>query len=222
MGAAMTISRSLTMTVAALAATTAITITAPARAEVTALDYDIRKEGEPIGREQVRINRQDGVVTVEVQTRTRAKVLFLEFHYDHSRREEWRDGALVRMVADTDDDGAKSHLDAARSAAGWTFAVNGQSSQRGGDPLPLTLWGRAVLDKTELFSVIDAKAYRVQVASLGAESLTVGGRTVSAEHFRITGDVERDLWYGADGYLLRAAFQRSGYAIEMVRGEPRL
>lgn len=193
----------------------------PAWAEVTALDYDISKEGEPIGREQVRIKRQDGTAIVEVQTRTRAKVLFLEFHYDHSRREEWRDGALVRMIADTDDDGAKSHLDATRSAAGWALSINGQPSQRAGDPLPLTLWGRAVLERTELFSIIDAKPYRVQVASLGAETLTIGGRTVSAEHFRISGDVERDLWYGADGYLLRAAFQRSGYGIEMIRGESR-
>lgn len=193
----------------------------PARAEMTALDYDIRKEGEPIGREQVRINRQDGATVIDVQTRTRAKVLFLEFHYDHSRREEWRDGALLHMVADTDDDGTKSHLDASRSAAGWAFSVNGQQSQRAGDSLPLTLWGRAVLDRADLFSVIDAKPYRVQVAALGAEAVTIGGRTVNAEHFRISGDVERDLWYGTDGYLLRAAFQRSGYAIEMVRAEPR-
>lgn len=205
----------------ALAAALAVSAAVPARAETVALDYDIRKEGEPIGREHVRINHQDGIVTVEVQTRTRAKVLFLEFHYDHGRREEWRDGALVRMVADTDDDGTKSHLDATRSESGWSFAVNGQSSQRSGDLLPLTLWGRAVLDKKELFSVIDAKPYRVQVAAQGLESVMVDGRAVTAEHFRITGDVERDLWYGADGYLVRAAFQRSGYAIEMVRREPR-
>lgn len=205
----------------AMAAAFAVSAALPARAETVALDYDIRKEGEPIGREHVRINRQDGIATVEVQTRTRAKVLFLEFHYDHGRREEWRDGVLVRMVADTDDDGTKSHLDATRSDSGWDFTVNNQPSQRSGDLLPLTLWGRAVLDKTELFSVIDAKPYRVRVASLGAENITIDGRTVVADHFRITGDVERDLWYGANGYLVRAAFQRSGYAIEMVRLEPR-
>lgn len=205
----------------AAALSAAAAMAEPAWAELTALDYDIRKEGEPIGREQVRINQQDGVATVEVQTRTRAKVLFLEFHYDHSRREEWRDGALVHMVADTDDDGTRSRLEASRSTSGWTLAVNGQPSQRTGDLLPLTLWGRAVLDKRELFSVIDAKPYRVKVEPLGPESLSINGRPVSAEHFRMTGDVERDLWYGADGYLVRATFQRAGYAIEMVRGEPR-
>lgn len=160
-------------------------------------------------------------MVVDVTTRTRAKVLFLEFRYDHSRREEWQDGKLVRMVADTDDDGTKSHLESSRTESGWTIAVNGQSSQRAGDSLPLTLWGRAVLDRRDLFSIIDAKPYGVQVASLGTEAVTVDGKAVAAEHFRMTGDVERDLWYGPDGYLLRAAFQRAGYPIEIVRNARR-
>lgn len=190
-----------------------------AGAETTSFSYGIRKEGEPIGREQVRISPQDGGAVVEVETRTRAKVLFLDFHYDHRRREEWRGNTLVRMVADTDDDGTRSHLEAVQADGGWQFTVNGQATHRPGDLLPLTLWGRSVVGKTDLFSIIDAKPYRVKVVSLGTEPVLVGGKTVPAEHFRMTGDVERDLWYGEDGYLLRAAFQRSGYAIEMVREE---
>lgn len=193
------------------------TVVPAAGAETAALDYDIRKDGEPIGREQVRISRQDGGAVVEVETHTRAKVLFLEFHYDHRRREEWQGAKLLRMVANTDDDGAKSHLDAVQADGGWRLTVNGQASQRPGDLLPLTLWGRAVVGKNDLFSIIDAKPYRVNVASVGVEQVNVGGKTVPAEHVRMTGDVERDLWYGDDGYLLRAAFQRSGYAIEVVR-----
>ncbi len=193
----------------------------PAWAESVALGYSIRKEGEPIGQERVTINRDGDAALVEVRTTTRAKVLFLEFRYDHNRREEWRGGRLVRMVADTDDDGTKSKLEAVRKDGGWTFTVNGQSAERPGDALPLTLWGRAILDRKELFSIIDAKPYGVQVAALGNETVNVDGTAQQAEHFRITGDVERDLWYGADGYLLRAAFQRSGYPIEVVRTERR-
>ncbi|MCR6632545.1 MAG: DUF6134 family protein [Magnetospirillum sp.] len=198
-------------------ATLTLVLPLVAAAEPVALAYDIRKEGEPIGRETVRIIDQGGTTAVQVETRTRAKVLFLEFHYDHSRHEEWRDGKLLRMAARTDDDGSKTQPEASAGEAGWTLTVNGQATQRAGDSLPLTLWGRAILGKAELFSVIDAKPYRVQVASLGAESVDVGGKAVKAEHVRISGDVERDLWYGADGYLLRATFQRAGYPIEMVR-----
>lgn len=187
-------------------------------ADTVSLGYDIRKEGESIGKEQVRIARaDDGTAVVDVQTKTRAKVLFLEFRYDHSRREEWRNGAMVRMVADTDDDGSKFHLEAERSASGWNLTVNGQASERPGDLLPLTLWGRSILEKSELFSIIDAKPYKVRVEALGSEQVSVGGQMVTAEHFRMSGGVERDLWYGSDGFLLRATFQRSGYPIEIVR-----
>lgn len=202
-----------------------LAVAAPAAgfaSESVSLGYDIRKEGESIGKEQVRIAREDdGATSVEVKTHTRAKVLFLEFTYDHSRHEEWRGGRLVHMVGDTDDDGSKYHLEATRSNAGWTLVVNGQSSERAGDLLPLTLWGRSILDKGELFSIIDAKPYKVQVASLGNEDVPVGDKTVAAEHFRMTGDVQRDLWYGADGYLLRVTFTRSGYPIEIVREDRR-
>lgn len=187
-------------------------------ADRVSLGFDIRKEGESIGKEQVRIARaDDGTAVVDVQTKTRAKVLFLEFRYDHSRREEWRNGAMVHMVADTDDDGSKFHLEAERSAGGWNFSVNGQASERPGDLLPLTLWGRSILEKSELFSIIDAKPYKVKVEALGSEQVSVGGQMVTAEHFRMSGGVERDLWYGSDGFLLRATFQRSGYPIEIVR-----
>lgn len=189
-------------------------------AETLSLTYEIRKEKEAIGRESVRIERDNGIETVMVETHTRASVLFLEFRYDHSRREEWRDGTLVRMVGDTDDDGTKTHLDARASDRGWMLAVNGGQSQRTGDALPLTLWGRAVLSRRDLFSVIDAKPYRVTVAALGAETLTLAGKAVVGEHFRMTGDVERDLWYGGDGLLLRATFERAGFPIEMVRIDP--
>ncbi len=208
-----------TLAGAALAA--ALLCSVPVWADSVALGYSIRKEGEPIGQERVTINRDGDAALVEVRTTTRAKVLFLEFHYDHSRREEWQGGKLVRMVADTDDDGTKSKLEAVRGDNGWTMTVNGESAERVGDPLPLTLWGRAILDRKELFSIIDAKPYRVQVAALGNEAVNLDGKVQQADHFRITGDVERDLWYGADGYLLKAAFQRSGYPIEVVRIERR-
>lgn len=189
-------------------------------AETLSLAYEIRKDKDPIGRESVRIERDGAAESVAVETHTRASVLFLEFRYDHVRREEWRDGKLVSMVGDTDDDGSKTHLDAKASDRGWVFAVNGSQSQRAGDALPLTLWGRAVLSRQDVFSIIDAKPYRVTVAALGAEPLNVAGKTVTAEHFRMTGDVERDLWYGGDGLLLRATFERAGFPIEIVRIDP--
>jgi hypothetical protein len=43
------------------------------------------------------------------------------------------------------------------------------------------------------------------------------GQEMAAERYRIAGDVDRDLWYGSDGKLLKTAFERRGYPIEIVR-----
>lgn len=205
------------MRIPAALAVLAALLSPPAQAGAEALTYEIRKEAEPIGRETVRIDRQGAVTRVEVETRTTARVLFMDFHYDHHRHEEWRDGKLVSMVADTNDDGTHTHAEVRAGGAGWTVVVNGQTGTRPGDSLPLTLWGQAILGRSQAFSIIDAKPYRVSVVSLGRETLSVGGKTITADHVRVSGDVERDLWYGPDGLLLRAAFQRAGYPIEIVR-----
>lgn len=203
-----------------LAVLAALALAPAARAQPSELVYEIRKEGEPIGRETVRIERQGERARVEVVTSTRVKVLFLDFRYDHKRSEEWQGGRLVRMVSETDDDGAKHRVEAAAEGDAWTLTVNGESRTLSADHMPLSLWDRAVVGKRKLFGVTDAKPYAVEVAEQGAERVTIAGRELPAERFRMSGGIERDLWYGPDGLLLRTTFERKGYPIEMVRISP--
>jgi hypothetical protein len=44
---------------------------------------------------------------------------------------------------------------------------------------------------------------RVHSTDLGAERIDAGGRAIEARHYRIAGDLDRDVWYDTDGYLVR-------------------
>jgi hypothetical protein len=188
------------------------------QAATTTLRYEIRMEGDPIGTETVTVANQGPQRTVTVETTTEAQVLFFTFHYTHQRTEQWADGQLTAMTAHTDDDGTVTDLAArALTGAGWHFTVNGTASERGEQSLPLTLWTSAVIQQDHLFSVIDAAPYAVQVAALGAEPLAIGSRTAEAQHYKMTGDVSRELWFDDEGHLLRTTFTRKGYPIEIVR-----
>jgi len=178
--------------------------------------YTILMDGKPIGEEQVRIQPQGDSVKVDVTATTRVKVLFLNFRYDHERQELWRGGKLESMRARTDDDGKPHTIDMTRKGEGFALMVDGQAGELPGNALPLTLWTPEVLKRPMLLSVIDAQPYKVSAQSLGAERVEVGGRTVDAQHHRITGDIERDLWFAADGTLLKTQFKRSGYDIVYV------
>jgi hypothetical protein len=181
------------------------------------LSYVILKQGEPIGHETVAITKNGDRTTVEVRTETRVKVLFLDFHYNHHREETWRSGQLEHMVADTDDDGTIHHIDVVRDASGMRLTLDGAAKEMPADALPLSLWGKAILDRRYLYGVSDAAPYRVTIQDLGAVSLVLNGQEMTAEHYRIAGEVERDLWYGDDGLLLKTTFERRGYPIEIVR-----
>ncbi|MBV8630315.1 MAG: hypothetical protein JOZ83_05285, partial [Silvibacterium sp.] len=52
---------------------------------------------------------------------------------------------------------------------------------------------------------------------IGPDSLTIGGEKVATEHFSLSGDIERELWYDADGVLAKTTFRRRGFGIAIVR-----
>ncbi len=169
------------------------------------LEYDILKEGEPIGKEVVTLQDKGGTTEVDVVTNTRVNVLFLNFVYDHQRKEIWKNGRMVFMDAKTNDDGDHHAYVLDAQDDNIALEVDGKQVHAEKGALPLTLWSKAVLDKTVLLSVIDAQPYKVKISALGDN------------HFKIDGDVNRELWFADDGYLQKAAFKRKGFLIEFVR-----
>lgn len=186
-------------------------------AEPTRLSYEIRKDGVPVGREDVTLDRRGDDMVVAVETHSRTTVLFMDFVFDHKRREEWRGGTLQRVEADTNDDGTVVRQDAVRGDGAWRVVVNGKAEERPVNAFPATLWTAKVVQSPVLFGTIDAVPYQVRVSDKGEEIIQVMGGAVAARHYRMDGDLERDLWYGADGTLLKTSFKRKGFPIEFVR-----
>ena len=211
-------SKCATLSAALVAASllTGLTGTAAAQGTARTLTYQILMGEDPIGSEQVKIEPQGDRTKVTVTATTRVKVLFINFRYDHKREELWKGGVLESMTATTDDDGTPHKIEMARDAAGYRLTVDGKTQQAPAGTLPLTLWTPQVLKHTQLLSVIDGAAYKVAARKVGAEPVEAGGKAVQAAHHRIEGDVERDLWFAADGTLLKTRFKRSGYDITYV------
>ena len=203
---------------AALAAGLLLAATAMAAeaAEPRTLTYQILMGDDPIGTETVKLEPQGDATKVAVNATTRVKVLFINFRYDHQREELWKGATLESMRAKTDDDGTPHTIDMARRGAGYALTVDGKTGEVPANALPLTLWTPEVLKRPTLLSVIDGKPYSVRVENLGTETLDIGGRAVKAQHHRIAGDVERDLWFDADGTLLKTRFKRSGYDVTYI------
>jgi hypothetical protein len=74
-----------------------------------------------------------------------------------------------------------------------------------------------VIDRTLLFDAQRGRLQEVLVTPAGTETVTVAGRTIEAQKYRITGDLERELWYDDAGNWLQSRLEHKGAKITLTR-----
>ena len=153
------------------------------------LAFDVTRKGADIGDHVFSFAGQGADFDVNVATDIAVRVPLIRtkvYSYQQQSSERWRHGQLVHLVSKTDNDGKAEAVDAAVDHL-----------------LPGSLWSADTVQATRLVNTIDGKTMRVRVADVGAEKVEAGGRAIEARHYRIAGDLDRDVWYDAQGYLAR-------------------
>lgn len=182
------------------------------------LRYAILMEKDKIGEETYHISTQGSVMRVDVTTDSQVSMLFFKYNYHHSHTEIWRDGKLDSYVADTNDDGEIHRIQAHRAGDSIVAIVDSKPEAKLPDgAAPFSIWNQMDMKRTSVFSIIDLDSMAVRADDKGSERVSMGGATIPAEHYRMSGDEVRDLWYGPDGNLLKTEFKHIGYHIAFVK-----
>jgi len=179
----------------------------------------VLRHGNVIGAHSFTFSRRDGDFVVEVAIDIAVDLLGITlFRFTHRAEEVWRDGWLQSLVSATDDDGTLWRLQAARRDDALRGTVNDVGFDVSGFVIPASLWHRDTPRTQVLFGTIDGRTKVINSEALGSEAVTVGRRAVAARHFRLTGELERDVWYGDDCGIARVAFPaRDGSLITLER-----
>ena len=171
------------------------------------LDFAVIRGDEQIGGHEMLFRQEGDALSVDVRTRIAVKVLFVTaYRFEHDGQELWRGGRLVRLDSKTDDDGTKHELHAQAGAAGLEVSADGRHETVDAGILPASLWNEGVLRAGKLLNTLDGRAMAVTVEDLGAETVSVRGKPVAARHYRISGELERDVWYDANSVLAQVRF----------------
>jgi len=161
-----------------------------------ALRFDIVRKGEVIGSYQSSLtSREDG--GQELRTVIKAEVglgpLRL-YHFDQSMTEVWRQGRLQALSSQADDDGDQHQVNVRREGEGLVLTVDGKSRLLAADSVPATLWNRQMLEGNRpIFDPVDGEEFKTQTVCHGSDC-------------QVTGGLQRDLRYGADGLLTGLEF----------------
>lgn len=161
--------------------------------------FDILRDGSKIGSEIVEIDRQGDTINIQFTTHISVSVMFIQaYHFDHSATETWTGGRFVSFKSATDDNGTKHNVAALANADGIDLDVDGKHSEVAADFVPASWWCKDFVNRADMFDSDTGRQVSVKVTDLGDEPIVQDGTTIQARHYKITGDLERDLWFDGD------------------------
>ncbi len=200
----------------------ALVLLSPWRAALAGHDgvflYKVLRDGIEIGYHRVTLARRNGHLEVAVAAEIEVKLAFITvYSFKHTRREVWADGHLLGVAAKTDDDGYTYEVQIEPNGEGYTRSLNGQVERLDRERRLLTYWDKSIVDHKAFISAQDGSSVDVSFDSGGTQKLDWNGRQVEAAYYRMTGDVERELWYDRGGHVLKLRMLRDGAEILYLR-----
>lgn len=187
------------------------------------VSYVVKRNGEPIGALNMTFTREGNRLQVESDYGIEIRLLSIVlYRYQKRMSETYEDGRLVAYETTIDDNGTKSSVSVARDGGLLSIAHPEGSLTAPAGLLVTTYWAKTTVEQTQMIDSSDGVLVDVQVSAPVPEEITVDGRTLQAERYRMTGDLQRDLWYAAeDGEWLRMRMTASdGSTIEISRDWP--
>ncbi|MGV6806063.1 MAG: DUF6134 family protein [Ruegeria sp.] len=190
-----------TVTVAAAIALPAFASTLPANGRI---QFDVFRKGKDIGDLSYEFSGTPEAYSVKISTDIAVKVPLVRFNayvFKQNSVEKWSGGKLASIQSATNDDGDDHKI-----------------SQSGKGLLPASLWNDDIVKSRKLLNTIDGRVMNVRVTDLGVQAVPVRGGQLSAHHYRISGDLERDVWYDNQGNLAHVSFTADdGSTVTYVR-----
>lgn len=172
------------------------------------LDFTVLKDGDPIGHHRINVERKGDDTTVSIQTNIVVKVAYVPvYRFEHKGDEVWRNGKLVSLRSTTNDDGDKHSLFVVSQGDHLNIESDGGGSLADVGIIPASLWNPDVAAQSVLLNTLTGKQMQVTVADLGDDTVKAHGGAVKAHHFKVSGDLQREIWYDPTGTLVQVKFK---------------
>lgn len=183
----------------------------PSQAAVPAggrLDFTVMRNGEEVGRHELVFRKYGDKLDIDIATRVAVKVLFVTaYRFEHDGHETWQNGELVRLTSVTNDDGTHHTLDVRANGHGLDVVGDGSKSNADAAIIPASLWNEGILAGGKILNTLDGRKMAIDVREIGKETVEVRGEPVSARHFAVTGELERELWFDSNDVLVKVRFK---------------
>jgi len=174
-----------------------------------ALVFTVLRDGSSIGTHEIVFSQSGQKLTVDVTTDIKVKLPLIGivvYRFAHEGHETWINGSLTELSSVTDDDGTDHQVSVVSDGNRLAVKsdVTAHESQLG--IIPGSLWNPEVQHQSILLNTLDGTEMNVTIETLETEIIEISNGSIQAQHVRVRGDLQRDLWYAEDGRLVRMVF----------------
>ena len=174
----------------------------------THLDFTVLKDGSPIGHHHIDLEQNGDKQIVSIKTDILVKVAFIPvYRFEHAGNEVWQNGKLISLHSKTNDDGDRHTLAVSSNDNHLDVVGDNISTPVEAGIIPASLWNRDLVHQKVLLNTLTGKQMQVGVSDLGEDTVQSKNNPVKASHYKVTGDLQRELWYDATGTLIQVRFK---------------
>ena len=174
------------------------------------LSFDIIRNGDAIGTHTYRFDRSGDRTEVRISTDIDFRLLFIPvYRFEHESREVWEDGRLSSLESQTNENGTPVKLQVYRDEDSLMVIGEDGNLHVDREIIPASLWNRLVLEREETLTTISGNLKKFEVEYIGEKTIEVRGEKILSQHFRLSGEFERELWYDPNDVLIRVQFEAS-------------
>lgn len=189
---------------------------APASSPEPALSFRVERGGTPIGTHTINFTQDGGDLHVAIDINLAVSFgPITVLRYAHTNRETWRDGKLVAIETETNDDGRLFSVSARMTDQGLEVT----SSENGTfiapeNIIPTSYWNPATVEQTRLLDTQRGRIINVRVNETATREALVDGARVPVREYEMTGDLKLKLWYSPQMEWLNVIFRARGSNVD--------
>ena len=189
-----------------------------AEPQIQRLSFAIMRNGQQIGQHDMEIARDGAATTVNFRTQIEVKVMFIKaYSFGYVGREIWNGDNFLSFESQTNDNGIQHAVTATTRSNKTSIIADGKTMEAPGNVIPASFWNLAFLTRTSFFHTETGLPLKIAIADLGNEQIATRLGPKLARHFRLTGGLERDLWFDQAGTPLR--YQLRGSDNSLITSE---
>lgn len=178
------------------------------------LAFSVWRKGDRIGDHRIAFRQDDDrlIVDIDITLQVTFGPVTL-YRYSHHNTEIWRGSRLIALDSETHDGGHDFTLSVRESAEG--LDVDGWSGRFSApaETLSSSYWNPDTIYQSRILDAQRGFLMDVDTEWLGREQVLAGGRPTDADRYRITGDLDMEIWYSDPGQWVKLDFFARGSTI---------